>query len=328
MTSLTRTPDESALHMINELIAVKPHEVVAIMCDSDSPMEMVHALKLAVQQVGAEYAILEQPNRPPETKNLMNPIIEHGLSAADVLIGITKSSGAPVYAAKVKELLRAKTLRVMSLAMRDLDTLTAGGAVADYKAVRADGEKLAAIWRNGRIMRIVTDAGTDITAPIAYDDVIIECGYVHDAGYMAGLPDGEVSSRPIEGTANGVFVVDGPAAIVGRPDTPIRLTVENGKVVSVDGDSPQANQLRSIVATVENADNVAEFGIGLNPDSRPEGIFQEAKKRRGQAHIAIGDNLYYGGSTQSNVHIDLVLENPSIFLDDRQIVDRGKMLLG
>ena len=48
--------------------------------------------------------------------------IEKGLEAADVLIGITLTSGAPIYSTKVKELLKAKTMRVMSLVMRDLDT--------------------------------------------------------------------------------------------------------------------------------------------------------------------------------------------------------------
>nr|WP_319387425.1 aminopeptidase [uncultured Roseibium sp.] len=320
------SPEEAADKIANELMAVKATEQVAIMCDEDSPPEMIAALQKAMRKIGAEYAVLLQPSRSAANKNLMNPVIEHGLELADVLIGLTKSSGAPVYAAKVKQLLAAKRLRVMSLAMRDLDTLTAGGAAADYAAVREKGDTLAEIWRNSREMRITSEAGTDIQAPIAFDDVIIECGYVREAGYMAGLPDGEVSSRPIEGQANGIFVVDGPAAIVGKPDVPIKIRVEMGKVVEVTGDCPQADELRKIVSTVPHADNIAEFGIGLNPSSRPDGIFQEVKKRQGQVHIAIGDNVYYGGTVQSNVHIDLVVLNPTVFLDDRMVVENGRIL--
>lgn len=327
MSTPRLSPSESADNIINELIAVQPTEFVAIVSDDESPIEMVTALADAVRNVGAEYAILQQPARAPENKNYLNPTIEKGLEAADILIGITMTSGAPVYAAKVKELLKAKTLRVMSLAMRDLDTLTAGGATADYKAVRADGEKLAKIWSEGSIMRITSAAGTDISAPIASDEAIIECGYVHEAGFMAGCPDGEVSSRPVEGTANGVFVVDGPAAVVGKPDTPIRISVTDGKVTAIEGDSPQAEQFRSIVATVENADHVAEFGIGLNPASRPDGRFQEGKKRRGQVHIALGDNIYYGGTVKSNVHMDLVVTDPTVTLDGRTLVDQGRVIL-
>lgn len=327
MSSSERSPSDRAHYIVNELLAIQPNEHVAIVCDEDSPMEMVDALQDAVRDVGSEYVLQLQPSRPPQNKNFMNPAIENGLQAVDVLIGITKSSGAPVYSSKVKELLKAKTLRVMSLAMRDLDTLTAGGATADYEAVRVDGEKLAAIWSNSRVMRITSDAGTDISAPIAFDDVIIECGYAREPGFMSGLPDGEVSSRPLEGTAKGVFVVDGPCAVVGKPETPIRIVVDDGRVIRIEGEGVAADQMRDIVASVENADNVAEFGIGLNPASRPEGKFQEVKKRRGQVHIAIGDNVYYGGSTQSNVHMDLVLTDPTVHLDDRLVVDRGKVIL-
>jgi leucyl aminopeptidase (aminopeptidase T) len=45
----------------------------------------------------------------------------------------------------------------------------------------------------------------------------------------------------------------------------------------------------------------------------------------GQAHIALGDNIYYGGSTQSNVHIDMVLRDPTITLDGATIVENGKL---
>ncbi len=318
------SPEASAHKIVHDLMAIRADELVAIMCDEDSPPEMVAALQKTVGDLGAEYAIMVQPARTAQNKNFMNPMIELGLERADVLIGLTKSSGAPVYAAKVKALLKEKRLRVMSLAMRDLDTLTRGGATADYVSVKADGDRLASSWRRSREMRITSQAGTDISAPIAFDDVIVECGFVHEAGYMAGLPDGEVSSRPIEGKATGVFVVDGPAAIIGTPDVPIKILVEAGRVVGVEGESPQADELRRILETVENADNIAEFGIGLNPNSRPEGIFQEVKKRRGQVHIALGDNLYYGGSTQSAVHIDMVITDPTVFLDGTLIIENGQ----
>ncbi len=327
MSTTKLSPNQSAANIVNELIAVKAGERVVVVSDGESPAEMVAALVSELRAVGAEYAVMEQPVRAPHEKNVLHPAIERGLDEADILIGITMSSGAPVYNANVKRLLKAGTLRVMSLAMRDLDTLTAGGATADYRAVRADGERLAKIWSEGSVMRITSDAGTDISAPIASDDAIIECGYVHEAGFMAGCPDGEVSSRPVEGTASGVFVIDGPGAVIGKPEGPIRVYVDKGKVTAIEGDCPQAEQLREIIATVENADHVAEFGIGLNPASRPDGRLQEVKKRRGQVHIALGDNIYYGGTVKSNVHMDMVVTNPTVTLDDRLLVDRGRVIL-
>lgn len=183
------------------------------------------------------------------------------------------------------------------------------------------------LWRLSRIMNITTPAGTDIRAPIASDHVIVECGFATEPGQEAAFSDGEVSSRPLETTAEGVIVVDGPICYVGVPDSPITVRVSQGKVTSVEGDSLQAEQLRHIVQTVENADNIAEFGVGLNPCSLRNGDFEEEKKARGLVHIAIGDNVFYGGHTRSAVHMDMVLYRPTVRLDDRIIVEEGVVRL-
>ena len=306
-----------------ELLAIKPGENVAIVCDDHSAMEMVHALAKVSSEIGAEWAILHQPSRPPERKNELSPLITSALDKADVLIGLTGSGGAPSYAATVKDLLQAKRLRAMSMVMRDVTNFTTGGALADYRQLHAEGTALASLWAAGRTMRITTDAGTDITAPIAADDVIVECGYATEPGMEAAFSDGEVSSRPLEGEAEGVFVIDGPGAVIGQPATPVRVKVRRGRVVSVDGTCPEAAQLRHIVETVPNADNIAEFGIGLNGASLRNGSFQEEKKARGNVHIALGDNIFFGGTVQSPVHLDMVVRRPTVRLDDRLLVANG-----
>ena len=78
--------------------------------------------------------------------------------------------------------------------MRELSNFTSGGALANYRELYAEGRALASLWAAGRRMRITTEAGTDIAAPIAADDVIVECGYATEPGTNAAFSDGEVSS--------------------------------------------------------------------------------------------------------------------------------------
>ena len=73
------------------LLAIKPGENVAIVCDDDSAMEMVDALASVASGIGAEGVILHQPSRPPERKNELSPLIAAALEKADVLIGLTGS---------------------------------------------------------------------------------------------------------------------------------------------------------------------------------------------------------------------------------------------
>ena len=327
MTSASMDVAQSAGLVGRELLAIKPGENVAIVCDDHSAMEMVRALAGVAGCAGAECAILHQPSRPPERKNELSPMIEAAFERTDVLISLTGSGGAPAYAASVKRLLKAKRLRTMSMVMRDLTNFTSGGALADYGALYADGQALASLWAAGRTMRITTEAGTDIAAPIAADEVIVECGYATLPGTNAAFSDGEVSSRPLEGEAEGVIAIDGPATGVARPETPIWIEVRAGRAVSVSGDGPEAAYLRHIVEAVPNADNIAEFGIGLNGASLRNGSFQEEKKARGNVHIALGDNIYYGGTVRSPVHLDMVIYRPTVRLDDRVLVENGGVRL-
>jgi len=156
----------SAELIIRRLADVKPGEQVALICDPHSAMEMVYALAGVVESAGAEYTILMQPTRTIARKNELTPVIAAGLEAADVMIGLTGSCGAPTYSHVVKRLYDKKQLRSISMVMRTLDNFTEGGARADYDALYADGQKLAAIWGQAAQIHLTTALGTDLRAPI------------------------------------------------------------------------------------------------------------------------------------------------------------------
>jgi len=319
------TADDRAEFIITELLAVHAGEQVAIVLDPASEMEMAWALAHASKRVGAEYTLLTIPARDTDRKNNLTQVVERGLESADVLIGLTGTCGAPTYAASVKALYRAKRLRGMSMVMRTMENFTSGGALADYAALKREGDQLAALWRQASRIRVTTPAGTDFESTISGEEVVIECGYATEPGLEAAFSDGEVSQMPNEGKATGTIVVDGPIAHLGIGEVPLSVVVESGLVVEVLGDDGRAQRLREIVSTIPFADNVAEVGIGLNPACRRNGDFEEEKKARGYVHIAIGDNVFYGGTVESPVHMDMVMYAPTVWLDDRVVVDAGEV---
>lgn len=326
MNSRSIDVTRSADLIVRRLLAVKPGEQVAIICDPHTEMSMAYALAGVVQGVGAEFTILMMPTRQTDHMNDLTPIIEKGLSAADCMIGLTGASGAPTYSAAVKKLYNAKKLRTISMVMRSLDNFTNGGALADYDALLDKGKQLEALWKKMEHIHITSSMGTDLEAPIGGERVFVECGFALEAGTEAAFSDGEVSQMPRVNTAQGIIVVDGPIAHIGQPASPITLRVEKGRVVSVSGESPQSDELRNIIETTENADNIAEFGIGLNPACRRNGDFEEEKKARGNVHIAIGDNIFYGGDVRSPVHMDMVIYQPTVIMDGQRVVDQGLLL--
>jgi leucyl aminopeptidase (aminopeptidase T) len=318
------TPEDRSRLIIERLLAVKPGEQVAIVLDRSSELAMADALASAVEKVGAEYTFLTMPDRDTDRKNDLTPVIEAGLEAADVLIGMTRASGAPTYAAAVKRLYDSGTLRGMSMVMRSLANFTEGGALADYDRLKAEGDRLAALWRSASRIHLTTPVGTDLEAEIAGEHVIVECGFATEPGLEAAFSDGEVSQMPREGSARGRIVVDGPVAHLDGTDV-YELEVSEGRVTRVSGDGPRAARLSRIIEDTEHADNIAEIGIGLNPACRRNGDFEEEKKARGLVHVALGDNIFYGGTTVCAVHMDQVLYRPSVWLDERKVVDGGSV---
>ncbi len=77
----------------------------------------------------------------------------------------------------------------------------------------------------------------------------------------------------------------------------------------------------------KNSFNIGEFAVGTNPSARISSNVSEDKKRLGSIHIALGDNLTLSGKTRSATHIDGVMGSPSLWVDNKQIIDHGALLI-
>ncbi len=205
------------------------------------------------------------------------------------------------------------------------DAWRAGAMTADFFAIREQAERLAALWRGTNEVRITSPAGTDLRATVrGREPVAWRTGICREPGEVSALPGGEVSVPPLEATANGVVVWERVASDLGALDEPVRFTVRDGRAVDVEG-GRSAARLRDIVASVVDADNIAEIGIGLNPAARIADEITEAKKAYGTVHIALGDSANeYGGTVECDVHLDGLVMAPTITFDDRAVVVDGR----
>jgi leucyl aminopeptidase (aminopeptidase T) len=312
--------------IVRELLAIQAGEEVVLVADPETDMEMVQAISGIAQAVGAECTIAIMPSRPVEASLQMTGFIDQGLEAADVMIGMTKASGAACWSPTVSRLRREKRLRFLSMVLRDLDIWTKGGATANYHEILEAGRRLQAAWSRGKEIHLTSKKGTDLRAKIDGAPPFIEAGFAAQPGSTAAFSDGEVSQGPVQGSAEGVVVVDGPIAHVGQSDSPIRLKVQEGKVVRIEGNEKGARRLRDIVDKVKDADNFAEIGIGLNPKCRQNGKFEEEKKRLGNVHIAVGRNTGgYGGTIACMVHLDMVIYEATVKTDQDVLLQDGKL---
>jgi len=187
----------------------------------------------------------------------------------------------------------------------------------DYNELRERCRKLSEALGHASRARIATPSGTDFRLDLSKVGALEDNGSYTKPKEYGNLPAGEVFLSPKDSA--GIIVIDHLKDIC-RPKT--KVSVRNNTVQEVFDKS-----FHDLMWKYKNARNIAEFGIGVNPKAILSGSTLEDEKVLGTCHIAFGSNFDFGGKVRSEVHWDAVLLKPTIYLDDRKIMDEGDLLL-
>ena len=198
----------------------------------------------------------------------------------------------------------------------------------DYAKINGITKRVNTSLQNAKLISITTKIGTDITLKPMEMSKKEDQGLYHQKGEWGNLPAGEVCFSPVEGSANGIFVVDASMSGIGLVKHPIRITVEDGCAVKIEG-KKEAKQLNQLLASLKDkrAYNIAELGIGTNYKAKITGHVIEDEKVMGTAHIALGNNISFGGSVDAPCHLDGVFRKPTITADGKYIMRNGKFVI-
>lgn len=202
------------------------------------------------------------------------------------------------------------------------------GLNADYNKIAALTLKLKELFEKTKIVRVTTKLGTDITMDITGRKALPSKGLFHAKGESGNLPTGETFAAPIEGSSNGVFIVDGSFAGIGMmKNNKIRVEVKEGYAAKITGGA-QAKKLNKMLDEVgKDARSIAEFGIGTNHKAKLSGILLEDEKVLGTIHIAVGNNISMGGNVNVPIHLDGVVKKPTVYFDGKMIMKEGRLLV-
>ncbi|HZW39882.1 MAG TPA: aminopeptidase [Ignavibacteriaceae bacterium] len=202
------------------------------------------------------------------------------------------------------------------------------GMNADYKKISKLSIKLKDVLEKGKKVRVTAPAGTDISFSIEGRASYASKGLFHAKGESGNLPTGETFLAPVEGTSEGVFVVDGSMAGLGLiKNANIKIEVEKGYATKISGGLLARKLKKQLDDAGKDARNIAEFGIGTNDSARLSGVLLEDEKVMGTIHIALGNNVSMGGSVNVPIHLDGVVKKPTVYLDDKIIMKDGKLLI-
>ena len=199
---------------------------------------------------------------------------------------------------------------------------------ADYRQIAELTGKVARVLSRGKTAHLTTSLGTDLHIPIGGVSALASTGIITKPGAFGNLPSGEAYLMPEEGKAEGVFFVDGSLAGIGRiKQNLIKITVQKGLAVKIEG-GPEAQKLKRMIEQAGSGSrNLAELGVGTNDRAQITGAILEDEKVRGTVHLALGNNLSMGGTVSVGFHVDGILTRPTLKIDGKPLLTDGRLLV-
>ncbi|HIP97227.1 MAG TPA: hypothetical protein EYH32_08455 [Anaerolineae bacterium] len=245
---------------------------------------------------------------------------------ADVLIALTTYSLSHTNA---REGATKAGVRIASMPSFQARMFETGGPMAvDYRQIAADCQAFAGLLTSANRVVVRTPHGTDLRFSLEGRPGQVDTGLYRTRGAWGNLPGGEAYAVPVEGTGEGQLVA--PAGWYPDLSEDMIFRFERGEVVELLGGGAVGDEFRRMLNLGSDDPihkarrNLAELGIGTNPNARQPDNVLEAEKIKGTVHIAIGDNLHMGGLVESDLHEDFVLPQPDLLLDENPVIVGGE----
>jgi leucyl aminopeptidase (aminopeptidase T) len=294
--------------VLETCMAVKPGEVVLIITDTATHLSIASTLYDRAVELGCDPILMTMEPRGVHGQDPPRAVAE-AMAAADVVLAPTSKSLTHTQAKINAKMAGA---RIGTMPGISLEMMGSGGITADFLAIRDTAFELKSRLDSVNEVRITTDLGTDIIFNVKGCDWKVDHGICHEPGSSSNLPAGEVFVAPKSG--NGVFVVDGSMGGLGILDSPLTIKIEDGQATDITGEG--AGQFINMIDSVGTPGrNLAELGIGINPEAHLIGNVLEDEKVAGTVHVALGDNSAFGGDVVAGIHLDGIITGPTVYLD-------------
>lgn len=322
LSMIKLTPQELAAgrNVMKQCLGVKPGEKVLIVTDPGKQAEAQIFFQTATEFTDqAELAIF------PGTKaNGQEPPAEitQKMLSCDVAFLVTTYSLSHTKARKNAGSAGSRIASMPGIT-REIISRTLN---ADYSQIAELSRQLADRLSGAKTARLTSPGGTDLTFSLAGRKGDADTGIYTQPGQWGNLPAGEACIGPLENLTQGKLIIDGSVGEI-RLDRPIEIIIKNGFAVSISGGQAAQTLKQQLTQAGPLANQVAELGIGTNSLATISANVLEAEKAYGTCHVALGNNLSYGGIVDVPIHEDGVILKPTLWIDDKMILKSGKFLI-
>ena len=323
------------------LSAVKKGETIAVVSDLGTRREYVQSAFAAAEELGADIYELCVNSLPGWTRVGVPTIGQckgtlEAVCAADMVVIFH----VPLFSHWLKTVMDGGT-RVLMI----IDAPDQLAQLMSPPGLKEACKYAESLYRKTRSVRVVSDAGTDLTYTCGEYPVMTQWGFADEPGHFDHWGAGHIHTFPNEGSTHGTVVMQ-PGDIVILPycryvHDPVKLTVREGHVVDIDG-GLDAKLMRDWLADgksgIDDRDPyaVSHLGWGMNPQAlwygialngdEPEISRAAARTFPGNFLFSTGPNSQGGGKRTTRGHYDVPMRDCSIELDGRLVVKDGRIV--
>ena len=324
---------KGAANAIHVCLKLLPHERMTLITDQASA-EIAAALVVEIEKTGAAYKVLILEEYGPRPHRDLPRAVLDDLAQSQVSIyACITQSGELRTRMQMMDVINPRRIRHGHMVNINKQIMLEG-MCADFIEVDRLSQKLIEKTRRARRVTCRTDAGTDYVAELSPSLKWVKTAGLITPEKWGNLPGGEIFTSPF--TSNGRFVVDG---VVGDylcqkygdiGATPLTIDIKDNRIVAMScANQELLAEFDAYVHTDENSNRVGEFAIGTNlACTHIIGHILQDEKLPG-IHIAFGHpySEHTGQPWKSTTHIDCVGRFFDIWLDDEQVMAKGKFLI-
>ncbi len=311
-----------------ELCNAAAGETVVVLATDEGDPTLRNVVCLSLERLGCR--VSEVVVRSGSVVDQGDPVDNEAVAAAllhsDLIVDLSgnlvEQSGA------LDEILdEARVLVIDVTAAQQLDALVA------HPGLSKRLERAAELLTHTQVLTVSTDAGTSLRLEPARTNVRLLSGTAATVGDIAHWPSGIVWIGVGDSKVNGSIVAMPGDLIAGVGHvmrSPVRVEVEDGRLVDVLGDTADADVLRSYLESFndESAYQVTEFGWGMNLTRHAWELdpFDTEHLALGRGVLAAGRvNLATGTPDEAATGITLSLANAWVLADTTEVVSNGNL---
>lgn len=307
--------------LLETVMLVKPGEHVVISADTQSDRRIVDLTAQMAYAAGARPCVVIYPSTEGACVPPPRPAAA-AIATADVWIEY--SVGYALYTDAYKEALR-NGARYICLTGMDIEMLVRTIGKVDYLKMIELGDYMCELLRGPGEIRMTNASGTDLVFSCTKPRDVIQPGRIADRKgepTMLGGQNGWMKQE--DERVDGILVWDGacwPPSDIGVISTPIRLRIEDGRIVDIAG-GKEAQILSRWLASFNdpNMYRLAHVSPGFNPGvTRCTGRIVEDERVFGCVEIGFGRSPMWDAPS----HTDGVTLAPTLIVNGVVIEQDG-----